>query len=116
MPKVTFVHPDGRRETHAAAAGRSLMDCALDNGVPGIHAQCGGACTCCTCHCYVASPWLERLSPASDDEREMLAFAWQRRANSRLACQIPLTEELDGMVVEIPERQSIGDDRVLEDP
>ena len=115
MPKVTFVHPDGSFETRAAAVGRTLMDCALDNNVPGIKAQCGGACTCSTCHCYVMMPWFAELPKPTGDEIDMLEFVWQRRASSRLSCQIELTHALDGMVVEIPERQSLGDDRDLRD-
>ena len=115
MPKVTFVHPDGARETKVAQTGRTLMDCALDNNVPGIKAQCGGGCTCSTCHCYVMAPWDRALAAPTGDEVDMLEFVWQPRAGSRLSCQIVITDDLDGMVVEIPQRQSVGEDRELED-
>jgi 2Fe-2S ferredoxin len=106
MPRVVFEHPDGTREAHAAIVGETVMDCALDHGVAGIRAQCGGACTCVTCHCYVASPWFERLPGARGDELEMLEYAWRRRPNSRLACQVVLDAACDGMVVVIPRRQA----------
>ena len=79
--KVTFEHPDGARETHAANAGETVMDCALDHGVVGIKGQCGGACTCVTCHCYVAPEWFERLAVVHSDELEMLEYAPARRPN-----------------------------------
>ena len=101
MPKVTFEHPDGVRETHAANAGETVMDCALDHGVIGIKAQCGGACTCVTCHCYVAPEWFGRLRAVHCDELEMLEYAPARRPNSRLACQIVLDDACDGIVVHI---------------
>ena len=105
MPiKVTFIHPDGHREDQWAPAGDSVMDCALDNGVSGIAAQCAGGCTCSTCHCYVDSPWFELLSTQIPDERELLSYVEERTSNSRLTCQIFLTEELDGIEVRIPSR------------
>ena len=104
--RVVFVHPDGSRETHAAAPNETVMDCALDHGVRGIWARCGGACHCVTCHCYVDDAWLSRVPPPGADEREMLDYAWQRRANSRLSCQLVLREGCDGIVVHVPERQA----------
>ena len=105
-PAVSFVLVDGRRERHPVALGDTVLDCALDNGVVGLVGQCGGACNCSTCHCYVDSPWLERLPPMIDDERALLEYAWHRRHNSRLACQISMTPALDGIVVRMPERQT----------
>ena len=102
--RVVFVHPDGTREAHAAALGETVMDCALDHGVHGIRARCGGACHCVTCHCYVDDAWLARVPPPGADEREMLEYAWQRRPNSRLACQLVLRDDCDGIVVHVPER------------
>lgn len=109
MTKVTFVHPDGTRETHTAVVGETVMDCALDHGVVGIKAQCGGACTCVTCHCYVEAPWSSRMKAPRRDELEMLDYAWQRRPNSRLACQIVIDETCDGIVVQIPRKQALND-------
>jgi ferredoxin, 2Fe-2S len=104
--RVVFVHPDGSRETHAAGAGETVMDCALDHGVNGIRARCGGACHCVTCHCYVDDAWISRVAAATADELEMLDYAWQRRPNSRLSCQLVLRNDCDGIVVHVPERQA----------
>ena len=106
MPKIVFRHPDGRTEHFEAQLGESVMDCAFDNGVAGIDAQCGGGCTCSTCHCYVDDPWFERLPPPIADEAEMLDYVWGRRHNSRLSCQVFVTRTLDGIVIDIPEQQA----------
>ncbi len=102
MLKVIFEHADGRREIHAGVAGETLLDVALDHGVAGIGGQCGGACTCVTCHCYLDSAWLNRVPAPQDDEREMLEYAQPRQINSRLACQIVITHRLEGIVIRIP--------------
>jgi 2Fe-2S ferredoxin len=102
LPRVTFVHESGPLETFEAPVGDSVMDCALDHGVRGITGQCGGGCTCATCHVYVAAPWRARVPPADGDERELLDYVPGRREDSRLACRIALTEALDGLVVRIP--------------
>ena len=102
MPRVTYQHESGRTETFSAARGDSVMDCALDNGVPGIKGQCGGGCTCATCHVHVAAQWLDRLPEADADELELLDYVPGRRSDSRLACRIALTDDLDGLVVVIP--------------
>jgi len=103
LPRVTFVQPDGTTESHQARVGDSVMDCAVDNGVAGIRAQCGGGCTCSTCHCYVRSPWFERIGAPVGDEKDILEYVPEVRANSRLSCQIELSETLDGLEVEVPE-------------
>jgi len=82
------------------------MDVALDNGVAGIQAQCGGGCTCCTCHCYIEAPWQSLLGAQHPDETEMLAYAWQPSVTSRLACQVMLDRGLHGIRVQVPKRQS----------
>ncbi len=105
MPKVDFVDHDGTVRTVTAPTGVSVMEAAIDNGVAGIVAECGGACSCATCHVYVDPAWSARLRPADDQEAGMLECALDRRENSRLSCQIALTEELDGLVVHIPEAQ-----------
>jgi 2Fe-2S ferredoxin len=102
LPRVIFVQPDGSRESHLAPVGDSVMDCAVDNGVAGIAAQCGGGCTCSTCHCYVPAPWFGRVGAPVGDEKDILEYVPEYQANSRLSCQIALTEDLDGIVVEIP--------------
>jgi ferredoxin, 2Fe-2S len=106
MPKVTFIQPDGTSITVTVAAGASVMDAALDHQVPGIRAQCGGACTCATCHCYVIEPAPEALPHPHPDELEMLDYVWQRRPNSRLACQVRARILDSTIVVEVPERQA----------
>ena len=106
MPTVTYVLSDGSRKTCHLVDGETLMDGALDNRVPGIKAQCGGGCTCATCHCYVRHPWFERLPAPVPDEKEMLAYVWQPRSNSRLSCQVRVTRALDGLIVDVPERQA----------
>jgi 2Fe-2S ferredoxin len=88
MTKVTYVQPDGSLFTCELAPGESVMDGALDNGIPGILAQCGGACTCATCHCYLLAPSPPDLPPAGPDELELLEYVVERLPESRLACQI----------------------------
>lgn len=105
MITVTFVQPNGDEYTFDAEVGDTLMDVAVDNGVDGIIAQCGGGCSCCTCHTWLREPWVERLGPATGDEAELLDYALGRTDRSRLACQIRLTEHMDGLVVEVPSRQ-----------
>jgi 2Fe-2S ferredoxin len=90
-----------------AAEGSSLMRAAVDAGVAGIEAQCGGNLSCATCHCYVQQPWLDKLPAPSDDEALMLSnVAAERRANSRLSCQIRIEPTLEGLTVRFPDRQS----------
>ena len=88
MVDVTFIHPDGRRETHPIQAGYTVMDAALDNGVAGIEAQCGGGCTCSTCHCYVEPNWFTRLPPPIQDELDLLEYVYERAPNSRLSLSL----------------------------
>ena len=102
MIHVVFVQPDGRRDEVQAPVGDSLMDAAVDNGVAGIIGQCGGGCTCCTCHCWVDASWVEKLAKPHRDEVDLLEYAIGLEDNSRLACQIRLSEDLDGLVVTIP--------------
>ena len=102
MPIVVFVHPDGRREAHGVAAGASVMDCAVDNGVHGIRAQCGGGCTCSTCHAVVDASWFAIVGEPVGDERDILAFMPGRQRRSRLTCQITMNDRLDGLIVHVP--------------
>jgi len=101
--RVIFYGPRGDCWEIAARAGDSVMDCAVDNGVPGIKAQCGGGCTCSTCHCYVREPWYARVGEAQGDEADILEFTPGHRRTSRLSCQIQLTPELDGIEIDIPD-------------
>jgi ferredoxin, 2Fe-2S len=105
MPRVSFIQPDGAVQTVDVPAGLSLMEAAIDNGVPGIVAECGGACSCATCHVYVDPEWAGRLKAADALESGMLDCALERRETSRLSCQITLTDALDGLVVHVPEAQ-----------
>ena len=105
MPKVTYVLNDGSAAAVEVADGESLMEGAKNNGIPGITADCGGNLACATCHVYVDPAWEGRILPPSEDETLMLEYASHARPNSRLSCQIRMTDELDGIVVEIPESQ-----------
>ena len=103
MTRIVFVQADGQERTVHAAPGRSVMQAATDAMVPGIAADCGGACTCATCHGYVDEAWVDRLPAASAEEWEMIdAGCLDVQPNSRLTCQIRLTEALDGLVVRMP--------------
>ncbi|MEM9623792.1 MAG: 2Fe-2S iron-sulfur cluster-binding protein [Pseudomonadota bacterium] len=103
---VTFVLADGTEQHVQVSSGETLMDAALDNGVPGIIAQCGGGCTCCTCHCWVQQPWLQQLPEPHQDEVDMLEYAWGLAVGSRLACQVVVTPRLNGIRVCVPAQQS----------
>lgn len=103
--KVIFIADDGATHTVEIAEGWSLMEGAIKARVPGIDADCGGACACATCQVYVEDAFVDRLPPKSDLEESMLDFAPQRRAASRLSCQVKMTAALDGMVLRIPATQ-----------
>jgi ferredoxin, 2Fe-2S len=106
MVKIVFVRPDGSESVVEAKPGSTLMQTAIDNNISGITAECGGCCQCATCHVYISSPWRERLKPISAMEEPMLDNTLcERRTDSRLSCEIPITVELDGLVVHLPERQ-----------
>lgn len=107
MPTVIYVQPDGRRTPTNVRLGSSVMLGAIQGNVPGVEAECGGALDCATCHVYVAPEWFARLTPPSDDEEALLdGVAAERRPESRLSCQITVSDDLDGLVVQVPERQS----------
>lgn len=101
MVKINFVDHDGTTRTVDVEAGATAMEAAIRNAVPGIDAECGGACACATCHVYVTGDWLEKLPPKSDAETDMLDMALAVEANSRLSCQITCTTELDGIQVTV---------------
>lgn len=105
MAKVTYVQPGGAPKTVEASPGTTLMEAAVDNDVDGIVAECGGACSCATCHVYVEPDWLEKLPSPQPQEDGMLDCVFDRRDNSRLSCQIVLTDELDGIVVRVADEQ-----------
>lgn len=106
MPSVTYVDPEGVREGVELTAGTTVKDGAIENGIDGIVAECGGNAMCATCHVYVDEAWIARLPERSEVEDELLdSTACERTGASRLSCQIRLTDELDGLVVHLPEEQ-----------
>ena len=105
MPKITYIDNEGTPRTVEAELGATVMETAINNDVPGILATCGGSCSCATCHVYVDEAWFDRLPPPALEESDMLDTAHDLRPNSRLSCQIVVTEALDGLVVTTPERQ-----------
>lgn len=102
---IKFLESDGSERVGTARSGMSVMEVAVQNGVKGIDADCGGACACATCHVYIAPEWTSAVGPRGATEDDLLDFAVDVRENSRLSCQIKLTEQLDGLVVSIPEKQ-----------
>jgi len=106
MPQVTYVAHGGDRHTVDVPIGENVMRGALYNGIDGIVGECGGGLACATCHCYVEDAWAGRLDAPSEAEVQMLeSAASEVKPNSRLSCQIAMTEALDGLVVDLPERQ-----------
>lgn len=105
MVRITFVQPDGAAKTVEADIGLSLMEVARRNNISGIVAECGGQCSCATCHVHIEESFFDAVGPAVDDEEDMLDFAEDRVATSRLGCQVSVEEELDGMTVRIPAEQ-----------
>lgn len=105
MPKITYVDATGQERTVEGKTGMSVMETAIKNDIPGIDADCGGACACATCHVYVDQEWLPKLEEQQAMEQSMLDFAENVQPNSRLSCQIKITEELDGLKVTTPESQ-----------
>jgi 2Fe-2S ferredoxin len=105
MPKITYIEHDGTVREVEVPNGLTVMEGAINNDVPGIVAECGGACSCATCHVYVDPEWVGKLRPPDALERGMLDCVIDRRENSRLSCQIQVNETLDGLVVETPEAQ-----------
>jgi 2Fe-2S ferredoxin len=105
MAKIHFIEHNGTERVVDAETGESVMLAAINNGVPGIDADCGGACACATCHVFVDERWLEKVGPVNDCEDGMLNISSDRRANSRLACQIEVSDALDGLIVTTPEFQ-----------
>jgi 2Fe-2S ferredoxin len=106
MARITYIEYGGTPHTIDVPNGLSVMEGARDNGIPGIEADCGGACACSTCHVYVAPEWVDRLPARDPMEADMLDFAYQPDpVRSRLTCQLKVSDALDGLVVHMPERQ-----------
>lgn len=106
MAKITFITNDGVKHEVDADDGSTVMEAAIKNDVPGIDAECGGACACATCHVYVDEAWQEKVGSPEAMEEDMLDFAFDIRPNSRLSCQMRVSDALDGLVVNIPENQA----------
>lgn len=105
MVKIVFIEHNGTERAIAAKVGGSVMQAAVSNGVPGIDADCGGSCSCATCHVFVNPEWLGAVGEVSPTEDAMLSLSADRKQNSRLSCQIKVTEAMDGLVVTTPEFQ-----------
>jgi len=106
MAKITYIDFEGTARTVEAETGSTVMETAIKNNIPGIEAECGGACACATCHVHVDEAWWGAVGMPSPMEEDMLDFGYDVRANSRLSCQIKVTADLDGLVVRTPERQA----------
>ena len=105
MAKITFVEHGGTEHVLEAEDGMTVMELAIKNSVPGIDADCGGACACATCHVYVREEWVGKVGKAVEMEEDMLDFAFDVRDNSRLSCQIRVSGAIDGLTLDLPEKQ-----------
>ena len=106
MAKITYIEHNGTQHSVDVKSGLTVMEGARNNNIPGIEADCGGACACSTCHVYVDINWVGKLPSLGDLEEDMLDFAYEPDPErSRLTCQIKVTDDLDGLVVHMPERQ-----------
>ena len=101
MAKITYIENNGKTHSVEVAEGLTVMEGAVQNNIPGIDADCGGGMACATCHVYIDDKWLHKLDPIDDDEESMLDQAFDVKKNSRLSCQIQLSEELDGLELEL---------------
>ena len=106
MAKITYKDNQGNSKTIEVEKGLSVMEGAIQNNIPGIDADCGGSMACATCHVYVEEKWLNKLLKAEEAEVDMIDMAFEPKKNSRLSCQLTVTNELDGIIVTTPEKQS----------
>ena len=106
MPKITYKDKDGNSKTIEVEKGLTVMEGAIQNDIPGIDADCGGSMACSTCHVYVEEKWFNKLPKAEDAEVDMIDMAYEPKKNSRLSCQLIVTDELEGLIVTTPEKQS----------
>ena len=106
MPKITYIDSQGNTKTIDVEKGLSVMEGAIQNDIPGIDADCGGSMACATCHVYVEDKWLDKIPEAEEAEVDMIDMAFKPKKNSRLSCQLIISEELDGLKVTTPEKQS----------
>ena len=106
MPKITYIDNQNNTKTIDVEKGLSVMEGAIQNNIPGIDADCGGSMACATCHVYVEEKWFDKIPKADEGEVDMIDMAFEPKKNSRLSCQILITDELDGLIVTTPEKQS----------
>jgi 2Fe-2S ferredoxin len=105
MPKITYIENSGKSQTIEVTNGLTVMEGAVQNDIPGIDADCGGGMACATCHVYVTEEWFDKLPKKEDGEEDMLDMAFEPKKNSRLSCQIIVSDELDGLTVNTPSKQ-----------
>jgi len=105
MAKITYIEHNGKNHTIDVTNGLSVMEGAVQNNIPGIDADCGGSMACATCHVYVKEEWFNKLPKKEDGEEDMLDMAFEPKKNSRLSCQILVSDELNGLIVNLPEKQ-----------
>ena len=105
MAKITYIEHNGNKHTVDVENGLSVMEGAVQNDIPGIDADCGGGMACATCHVYIGNEWFNKINQKSEGEDDMLDQAYEPKKNSRLSCQITVTEELEGLTLEMPEKQ-----------
>ena len=106
MPKITYIESNGNKKTIEVSNGLTVMEGAVQNNIPGIDADCGGGMACATCHVYVNDEWFNKIPKAEDGEQDMIDMAYEPKKNSRLSCQLIVTDELEGLIVTTPEKQS----------
>ena len=105
MPKITYIENNGNSKTIEVANGLTVMEGAIQNDIPGIDADCGGGMACATCHVYVKEEWFDKIPKKEDGEEDMLDMAFEPKKNSRLSCQIIVSDELEGLIVSTPSKQ-----------
>ena len=105
MPKITYIEHNGKSHTIEVSNGLSVMEGAVQNNIPGIDADCGGSMACATCHVYVKEEWFNKLPKKEDGEEDMLDMAFEPKKNSRLSCQLMVTDQFEGLVVNLPKKQ-----------
>ena len=106
MPKITYIDSNGNSKTIDVTNGLSVMEGAIQNNIPGIDADCGGGMACATCHVYVKEEWLNKLDKIEDAEQDMIDMAFEPKKNSRLSCQLIVSDKLDGLIVTTPSKQT----------
>ncbi len=106
MPKITYIEHNGKSHTINVANGLSVMEGAVQNNIPGIDADCGGSMACATCHVYVKEEWFNKLPKKEDGEEDMIDMAYETNKYSRLSCQLTVSNDLEGLVVHLPEKQA----------